>query len=646
VTFEIDRQQFWASILVQRIRDPDGGYTRALAISRDITDRKRAEIALRENDERLRQIIRVSHIGVFDLNHLTGAIYWSAEQREIFGWGPNEQVILRDPSGRDPQTWDLIHPLDRERAVAALKHSHESADGVVELEYRIIRRDGTLRWLSTHAQTLFEDIGGAREPVRMIGTVQDITERKRAERHLLLTQTSIQKSSVAIFWFSPSAEVTYANERACASLGRTCAQLVGCHAWEFDPDMTPERWQELLGLLKKEGSGRAEAWLRRQDGSIFPVEVTVTYVVYEGEEQIVAFMQDMTERKKAEQALAESEERLRQVAVIYNIGVFDHDHISDTIYWSQELREYLELPPGEVAGPKAFVPLIYPEDFATVEAAVRRAHDPAGDGHYAVQHRIVTPNGTLKWLDTRSQTFFASESGTRYPRRTVGAMVDITARMEAQEALRVSVREKEILLREVHHRVKNNLQIISSVLHFQAKKVKTPEALIVFNEARDRLRAMILVHDKLYKSEGLTRIECGPYIHALVHDLWRSYATIVSGRISVHVDADPIALPIESALPCGMIVCELLTNSVKYAFPNERRGEIRVALTAAAERVTLSVSDDGIGLPVDFDATHATTFGWQLISNLAAQLNATLTATGGNGGTHVTLHFRSEPSHS
>jgi two-component sensor histidine kinase len=194
--------------------------------------------------------------------------------------------------------------------------------------------------------------------------------------------------------------------------------------------------------------------------------------------------------------------------------------------------------------------------------------------------------------------------------------------------------------------VKNNLQIISSVLHFQAKKVKNPEDLIAFNEARDRLRAMILVHDKLYRSVGLTRIECGTYIHALVHELWRSYATIVSGRISVHVDADPIALPIESALPCGMIVCELLTNSIKYAFPNERRGEIRVALTMAADRVTLTVSDNGIGLPADFDAPHATTFGWQLISNLATQLNATLTATGKNGGSQVTLHFRSEPSHS
>ncbi len=768
VTFEINGQRRWTSVLLQPIREADGGYTRALALSRDITDRKRAEIALSQSERRLRQVIRASHIGIFDYNHLTGEIYWSPEQREIFGWGPDEQVILREPCGSDPQSWELIHPLDRERAITALERSRESADGIFDIEHRIIRRDGKVRWLSAHAQTLFEDCGGERRAVRTIGAVQDITERKRAERQLLLTQTSIHQSSIAIFWFSRSAEIAYANEQAGAILGRTCAELIGCHVWAFDPDMTLERWQELWLLLKKERSRRGEARLRRRDGTLFPVEVTVSYVVYEGEEQAVAFMQDMTERKhaeeslalfqycadrssdpmfwnnasggfdyvndqacrslgytreellnlkiwdiddalteerwrrlwddwehatgdsterttsfhrrrdgttfpvealgqhirthygyslhvsyirdvterkKAEQALAESEERLRQVAMVYNIGVFDHDHLTDTSYWSSELRQHLEVPPSVVAGRAAFRSLVYPDDIETMEEAARRSFDPAGDARYVLQIRIVTPSGSLKWLEMCSKTFFAGGPCARYPRRTIGAIVDITGRVKAEEALRVSVREKETLLREVHHRVKNNLQIISSVLHFQAKKVKNPEELVVFNEARNRLRAMILVHEKLYQSLGLTRIECGTYIQALIRDLCCSYATLASGRISVHVEADPIALPIESALPCGMIVCELLTNSIKYAFPDERRGEIHVTLTTAAECVTLAVSDDGIGLPADFDVTRPATFGWQLISNLAAQMDATLTATGGGTGTQVVMRFKSERTH-
>jgi PAS domain S-box-containing protein len=768
VTFHLDGQQLWTSVLVQPIRDPDGGYTRALAISHDITDRKRAEIALRENEERLRQVIRVSHIGIFDHNHSTGAIYWSPEQRQMYGWGLDEPLVLRDPSGRYRQTWDLIHPLDRERTAAAIRRSRESADGLFDIEYRIVLRDGTVRWLSSRAKTFFEGTGSERRRVRTIGAVEDITERKRAERQLLLTQTSIDKSSVAIFWINPSGRVTYVNERACASLERTCPDLLGCHIWEFDPDLTPARWEETWRQLKEQGSLRSEARHRRGDGSIFPVEVVGSYVVYEDEEQMFMFAQDITERKRAEeelslfrdctdrssdaifwnnasggfdyvndqacrslgytreellqlklwdldeafpkekwnmfwekwehasddsiartlsshrrkdgttfpiealgqhirtpagrslhvgyvrditdrkraeQALRESEERLRQVALVYNIGVFEHDHVSGFTYWSPELRECLGLLPTELAGPANFRQIIHPEDRESVEAAIQRAVDPAGDGRHSMQHRVVSRDGCVKWLDTRSKTFFAGEPGARYARRTIGAMVDITARMEAQEALRVSVREKETLLREVHHRVKNNLQIISSVLHFQAKKVKNPDDLVVFNEGRNRLRAMILVHERLYKSPGLARIDFGTYIQALVNDLQRSYAAAVGGRISVHVDAAPIALPIESALPCGMIVCELLTNSIKYAFPDKRRGEISVALATAEERVTLKVSDDGIGLPEDFDPARATTFGWQLIRNLAAQLGAELTATGGPGA-QVALHFRKERTQS
>ncbi len=767
VSFELQGQRIWSSIVVQPIRDPDGGYTTALAISRYITDRKRAEMALRQNEERLRQVIRVSHIGIFDHNHLTGSIYWSPEQREIFGWGLDEQVILRDPSGRDPETWDLIHPLDRERTAAAVRHSHESADGLFDLEYRIIRRDGAVRWLSVRAQTFFEGIGAARRPVRTIGAVQDITDRKSAERQLLLTQTSIDKSNVAIFWINLMAEVTYVNEQACTSLGRTCPELLGSRVWDFDPDLSPEEWAQVWDQVKARGSLRLERRHRRPDGSIFPVEVTGSYVAYEDEEQMFVFSQDITERKRAEeslglfrdctdrssdaifwnnasggfdyvndqachslgytreellrlklwdiddvfpeekwlaawnrwevasddskgrtlsfhrrkdgtsfpieslgqhirtpagrslhvayvrditsrmqseQALRESEERLKQVTLVYNIGVFDHDHVSDATYWSPELRDCLGLPSGN-AGPAALRQIIHPEDLETVEATIRRALDPAGDGRYAMQHRIVTRDGRVKWLDTRSKTFFAGEPGARYARRTIGAMVDITARVEAEEALRVSVREKETLLREVHHRVKNNLQIISSVLHFQAKKVKDPADLIVFNEGRNRLRAMILVHERLYKSPGLARIDFGSYIQALVQDLRRSYAAAVGGRISVLVDADPIALPIESALPCGMIVCELLTNSIKYAFPEKQKGEIRVALATAGERVNLTVSDNGTGLPADFDPTRATTFGWQLIRNLASQLGAELT-TGRGPGTQVALHFNSDRSQS
>jgi PAS domain S-box-containing protein len=642
VTIEINGGRRWFSVLVQPIRDPDGGYSRALAISHDITDLKRAEIALRENEERLRQVIRVSHIGIFDHDHLTDAIYWSPEQRQIYGWGPDEPVIGKDAPGGNRSTRDLIHALDRERTLAATRSAHESVDGIFEIEYRIVLRDESVRWVSTRAQTLYEGTGSARRRVRTIGATQDITERKRAEESLALFRHCTDRSSDAIFWNNASGGFDYVNDQACRWLGYTREELLRLKLWDIDDSFSEERWHTYWKSWENapdDSTARTQTFHRRKDGTTFPVEALGQHIkTASGRSLHVGYVRDVTELRKAEQALRESEERLRQVAMVYSIGVFDHDHLADTTYWSAELRECLQLLPTEAAGPATFRQLIHPEDRETVEAAIECALAPDGDGRYAMQHRIVCRNGVVKWLDTRSKTFFSGESNARHPTRTVGAMVDITDRMEAQEALRVSVHEKETLLREVHHRVKNNLQIIASLLHFQAKKVRDPEDLVVFNEGRNRLRAMILVHERLYKSPGLARIEFGSYLQALVQDLWHSYAAAVSGRISVSVEADPVALPIESALPCGMIVCELLTNSIKYAFPGERKGKIGVTLTSKADGITVTVSDDGTGLPADFAPDRATTFGWQLIRSLAAQLGARL-ATDRGPGTQVSLHF-------
>jgi two-component sensor histidine kinase len=281
---------------------------------------------------------------------------------------------------------------------------------------------------------------------------------------------------------------------------------------------------------------------------------------------------------------------------------------------------------------------IHPEDQGLVAQHMRQAHDPQSDGRYSVQHRVIRrDNGSIRWVDTRSQTFFEGTGTQRHPVRTVGAMVDVTSRVMAEEALRHSLQEKETLLREVHHRVKNNLQIIASLLHFQAKKVKDPEDLAAFAEGRNRLRSMILVHEKLYQSPDLSRIDFGSYIRALARDLQRSYLT--TGRnVGVRIAADTLELPIESAVPCGMILCELLTNVFKYAFPDGRAGTADVSVTAADGHMRLSVSDDGVGLPKDFHPDQSASFGWQLIRNLTAQLGGTARVDR-KDGTHVAISF-------
>jgi two-component system cell cycle sensor histidine kinase/response regulator CckA len=178
---EIQGTEFWFSTVLQPVRDDDGRITKAQGVVRDITRLKAAELALRANEERFRQAVGTSKIGIFDHDHLTDVMYFSPEQREILGW--DEPVSGKDVHARPgARTFmDLIHPADRDRIVAEVDRTHKSADGIFDVEYRIVRRDGSLRWITTRSQTFFDGEGSARRPVRTVGASRDVTDEKTAE---------------------------------------------------------------------------------------------------------------------------------------------------------------------------------------------------------------------------------------------------------------------------------------------------------------------------------------------------------------------------------------------------------------------------------------------------------------------------------
>jgi PAS domain S-box-containing protein len=224
--------------------------------------------------------------------------------------------------------------------------------------------------------------------------------------------------------------------------------------------------------------------------------------------------------------------------------------------------------------------------------------------------------------------------------RVIGMGMDITEREAVAAAIRRALDEKEMLLREIHHRVKNNLQTISSLLHFQSKKLAGPEALAVFNQARERLASMILVHEKLYSSGNLSSVDFADYVRSLADQMSQSHQRS-DRHVGLRIEAAPLHLPIESALPAGMILVELITNAYKYAFPEERGGEVVIRLESDRDRVSLTVGDNGVGLPPGFDPCNTGSFGWQLITNLTAQLDGEC-AIERNGGTSVRISFTCE----
>lgn len=222
--------------------------------------------------------------------------------------------------------------------------------------------------------------------------------------------------------------------------------------------------------------------------------------------------------------------------------------------------------------------------------------------------------------------------------------IEIAERQRAEELIKASLKEKEMLLQEIHHRVKNNLQVISSLLNLQSSYVDNPEIREIFQESQNRVRSMALVHEKLYRSDDLARIDLADYIRNLASFLFRSYRA-GAGHITLNVQADNVFLGIDAAVPCGLILNELISNALKHAFPDKRPGQIRVELRTGPEgAVNLVVADNGIGFPPDFDFTATDSLGMQLVHTLVEQLDGTLEISGREGASFNIKFFIGEPA--
>jgi two-component system, sensor histidine kinase PdtaS len=186
------------------------------------------------------------------------------------------------------------------------------------------------------------------------------------------------------------------------------------------------------------------------------------------------------------------------------------------------------------------------------------------------------------------------------------------------------LKEKDILLGEIHHRVKNNLQVIYSLLDMQSSKVSDETALHLLRESQNRIRSMSLIHQRLYESKDFGRVDFRSFLDTLVPNLVSSYSADPN-RITLLIDAAEVSLPIHAAIPCGLIVNELISNALKHAFPGHRHGEIRIGLVSRENQVELSVSDNGAGVPEGLELANATTLGLQLVTLLADQLGAKIT---------------------
>jgi PAS domain S-box-containing protein len=256
---------------------------------------------------------------------------------------------------------------------------------------------------------------------------------------------------------------------------------------------------------------------------------------------------------------------------------------------------------------------------------------------YEVVAKVGTGGEVTGWIDL--YTFPLIDKRTGQMKGVIEYLRDITEHKKAEDRLQESLQEKEVLLREIHHRVKNNMQVISSLLNLQSRQIKDPHVLEMFKESQRRIRSMALIHERLYQSSDLSRIEFSQYLRNLATHLFHSYRVDAS-RVQLKIEAEEVHLNINTAIPCGLIVNELISNALKYGFPEGRSGQLDIDLRrVAGDGYVLRVRDDGVGFPEGLDFRKTETLGMQIVSTLVSQIDASIDLAR-EKGTEFTIHFQ------
>ncbi len=419
-------------------------------------------------------------------------------------------------------------------------------------------------------------------------------------------------------------KISYVNGKFVQLTGYTPEEVLGKTPRILQGEKTDRaQVQKIRTAMSAARSIQVELINYRKDRSEYWVDLNIVPIVdAEGKlTNFVAMQRDITDRKWSEKALLATQTRLKYLlssspSVIYTCQAncnractFVSENITQQLGY--EVWQYLK-------DPHFWLDHIHPDDLASVSVYLSRLFDL---GELTCEYRFLHQDGSYRWLRDGMKLL---KDANNKPIEIIGSIVDISDRKRAEDQIRASLKEKEVMLKEIHHRVKNNLQVVSSLLKLQAGYIKDDRTLEVFKESQNRVRAMALIHEKLYQSDDLAKTNFAEYIRSLVNDLFRSYS-ISSRSIKLNLDVGEVRLSIDTAIPCGLIINELVSNSLKHAFLSTDQCEIGIYLhNNGQDCYTLIVQDNGCGLPPEIDFRRTRSLGLQLVCSLVKQLHGTI----------------------
>lgn len=492
---------------------------------------------------------------------------------------------------------------------------------------------------------------------------KEIIERKKAEKELRLKAKLLDAATDSIYMHDFDGNFLYVNESAYKSAGYTHDELMSMNLHDLDIPEYSELIEPRIKKLLEKGESTFESANYNKDGTINPVEVHAQIIKWDKKGLIISVARDITERKRAEnelkkyqehleelveqrtadlkkvnkQLLSEIEERkqiqraLKESELIYR-AIFENTGTSTMIIEEDTLISLINTESErltgyskeEIEGKRRWTEFIFADD---IDAMLE----------YHKNRRII-PNSAPKTYETRCifkdgkiRNIIVTVDTIPGTKRSVASFLDITERKQAEIQLKKSLNEKEVLLREIHHRVNNNMQIISSLLNLQSFHIADEKALNVFRESQNRVKSMGMIYEKLYQSKDISHIDFADYISSLVSGIFSSYE-IDTNHIKLKIDAQQILMGIETAIPCGLIINELVTNALKHAFVGRENGELDITLQILSDDTyQLTIKDDGIGFPENIDFENVSTVGLQLVNGLVDQIDGTIEMDAGEG---------------
>lgn len=604
----------WISETLTSRRDQTADCWIVTAVAIDVSDRKLTEIALHQSEARFRAIFEHAGIGIAFISPPNYKLeYTNPTFQRMLGYSNVELANLNYSH--------ITHPEDLLTEQALVQQILAGNTEVYTLEKRYIRKDGQIVWVNLINSVIRTASG---EVEFAIALVEDISNRKQAEQELQFQANLLNQVRNAIICVDLEGRVMYWNRFAEVLYQWTSDQVLGRNVAEFI--FPPEQYEAMVAVfadLSQTRQAEGEYLMQRRDGSVLSAMAVISAI---GDQQgqmtgFVGVLTDISDRKQAEELLKTSEKRLSLAVHAAKAGIWEWDLVANRIFWSEESFRLLGYETGsEGMLYEDWIKIVHPDDREQVDRYVKQLLESGTN--FNTEYRVLLPDGSARWLSDIGEITH-DEHGNQVS--MIGIQMDISERKQTEAQIQASLREKEVLLKEIHHRVKNNLQIVSSLLNLQAELIEDPQIRKIFEDSWSRIDAMALVHESLYQSHNFSSINFSTYIHALASHLLQIY-NVQPGRVTSQIEVDPqVSLSLNQAIPCGLILNELITNALKYGTQLGQNNQIIVrCLKTSDTQIVLTVENSGDALPPDFDLTSVQSTGIRLVLNLVEQLEGSL----------------------